>query len=104
VSGTLYHSLYLWGACIVGVMNLANPYTGMGFSQALGKIGSITAPTLIAFLLSTGKNPKVAIATFALPSINAAIGFILVQEKDGSFDRVVKEDNEEVESEKTVTI
>jgi AAHS family benzoate transporter-like MFS transporter len=49
-------------------------------------------------------NPKVAFATFALPSIIAAIGYILVQEKYGSFDRVVKEDNEEVESEKTVTI
>ncbi|MFD6210935.1 MULTISPECIES: hypothetical protein [unclassified Peribacillus] len=45
-----------------------------------------------------------AFATFALPSIIAAIGYILVQEKHGSFDRVVKEDNEEVESEKTVTI
>ncbi|WP_251025025.1 MFS transporter [Bacillus sp. ISL-57] len=96
-------------------MNLANPYiteyypreirtTGMGYSQAIGRIGSILAPTLIAFLLSTGMDPKVAFATFALPSIIAAVGYILVQEKHGSFDRVVKEDTEEVESEKTVTI
>jgi AAHS family benzoate transporter-like MFS transporter len=49
-------------------------------------------------------DPKVAFATFALPSIIAAVGYILVQEKHGSFDRVVKEDTEEVESEKTVTI
>ena len=37
-------------------------------------------------------DPKVAFATFALPSIIAAIGYILVQEKHGSFDKVIEED------------
>ncbi|MFC8562551.1 MFS transporter [Peribacillus frigoritolerans] len=111
----VYLLIFMGGACTVGAMNLANPYiteyypreirtTGMGYSQAIGRIGSILAPTLIAFLLSTGMDPKGAFATFALPSIIAAVGYILVQEKHGSFDRVVKEDTEEVESEKTVTI
>ena len=80
----------LGGACTVGAMNLANPYiteyyprdirsTGMGYSQAIGRIGSILAPTLIALLLATGIDPKLAFATFAVPSIIAAIGYILVK-------------------------
>lgn len=112
---SVYLLIFLGGACTVGAMNLANPYiteyypreirtTGMGYSQAIGRIGSILAPTIIAFLLTTGMNPKIAFATFALPSIIMTIGYILVQEKYGSFDRVVKEDNEEVESEKAVTV
>ena len=95
----LYILICLGGACTVGAMNLANPYiteyyprdirsTGMGYSQAVGRIGSILAPTLIALLLATGIDPKLAFATFAVPSIIAAIGYILVQEKYGSFDRL----------------
>ena len=44
-------------------------------------IGSILAPTLIAMLLVTGVDPKFAFATFAVPSILAAIGFALVSRK-----------------------
>ena len=99
----LYILICLGGACTVGAMNLANPYiteyyprdirsTGMGYSQAIGRIGSILAPTLIALLLATGIDPKLAFATFAVPSIIAAIGYILVQEKYGSFDRLAVAD------------
>ena len=78
---------FLGGASTVGAMNLGNPYitefypreiraTGTGYAQAIGRIGSILAPTLIAMLLVTGMDPKLAFATFAVPSILAAIGFI----------------------------
>ena len=104
----------LGGACTVGAMNLANPYiteyyprdirsTGMGYSQAIGRIGSILAPTLIALLLATGIDPKLAFATFAVPSIIAAIGYILVQEKYGSFDRLA-DSNEKVETNNVMNV
>ena len=105
----VYFLIFLGGASTVGVMNLGNPYiteyypreirsTGMGYAQAVGRIGSILAPTLIAMLLVTGVDPKFAFATFAVPSIIAAIGFALVQEKYGSFDKVVEEVDVEIES------
>ena len=99
----VYFLIFLGGASTVGAMNLGNPYitefypreiraTGMGYAQAIGRIGSILAPTLIAMLLVTGVDPKMAFATFAVPSILAALGYLLVQEKYGSFDKVVEED------------
>ena len=101
----LYLLICLGGACTVGAMNLANPYiteyyprdirsTGMGYSQAAGRIGSILAPTLIAFILATGISPNAAFAMFAVPSIIAAISYILVREKYASFDRKAFEDQE----------
>ena len=83
-------------------MNLGNPYitefypreiraTGAGYSQAIGRIGSILAPTLIAMLLVTGVDTKMAFATFAVPCLLAALGYILIQEKYASFDKVVEE-------------
>ncbi|WP_338450007.1 aromatic acid/H+ symport family MFS transporter [Niallia oryzisoli] len=98
----LYILICLGGACTVGAMNLANPYiteyyprdiraTGMGYSQAIGRIGSILAPTLIAMILATGISPNAAFAMFAIPSIIAAIGYILVKEKYGSFDRMAQD-------------
>ena len=98
----VYVLIFLGGASTVGVMNLGNPYiteyypreiraTGMGYAQAIGRIGSILAPTLIAMLLMTGLDPKMAFATFAVPSILAALGYLLVQEKYGSFDRLTEE-------------
>lgn len=110
----LYILICLGGACTVGAMNLANPYiteyyprdirsTGMGYSQAIGRIGSILAPTLIALLLATGVDPKLAFATFAVPSIIAAIGYILVQEKYGSFDRLADADKK-LESNKVINV
>ncbi|KAA9022633.1 MFS transporter [Niallia endozanthoxylica] len=105
----VYVLIFVGGASTVGAMNLGNPYitefypreiraTGAGYSQAIGRIGSILAPTLIAMLLVTGIDTKVAFATFAIPSILAALGYILIQEKYASFDKVVEEDevNEEL--------
>lgn len=93
----LYILVSLGGACTLGAMNLANPYitefyprdirtTGMGYSQAIGRMGSILAPTVFALILATGIRPNLAFATFAIPSIVAAIGYLLVQEKYSSFD------------------
>ncbi len=100
----VYFLILLGGASTVGAMNLGNPYiteyypreiraTGAGYSQAIGRIGSILAPTLIAMLLVTGVDAKTAFATFAIPSILAALGYFLVQEKYASFDKVVEEEN-----------
>ena len=72
--------------------------------RRFGRIGSILAPTLIAMILVTGVDPKFAFATFAVPSIIAAIGFALVQEKYGSFDKVVEEEDVERESMKVGNI
>jgi MFS transporter, AAHS family, benzoate transport protein len=93
----LYILIGIGGACTVGAMNLANPYitefyprdirtTGMGYTQAIGRMGSILAPTVIALILATGIRPNLAFATFAVPSIIAAIGYLLVQERYSSFD------------------
>jgi len=45
-------------------------------------------------LLVTGMEAKTAFAVFAVPSILAALGYFLVQEKYASFDRIVEEDDE----------
>ncbi|MDT3761976.1 MFS transporter [Priestia filamentosa] len=111
----LYFLIAIGGACTVGAMNLGNPYiteyyprairaTGIGYAQASGRIGSILAPTLIAMLMATGMNPNVLFATFAVPSLIAALGYILIQEKYGSFDKLVEEDNEGVETKEEITI
>jgi MFS transporter, AAHS family, benzoate transport protein len=100
----VYFLIFLGGASTVGVMNLSNPYiteyypreiraTGMGYAQAVGRIGSILAPTLIAMLLVTGIDPKMAFATFAVPSILAGLGFLFIQEKYGSFDKLAEEED-----------
>jgi AAHS family benzoate transporter-like MFS transporter len=71
--------IFLGGASTVGAMNLGNPYIiefylreicATGMPRRLG----ILAPTLIAMLLVTGIDPKMAFATFAVPSILAALG------------------------------
>ena len=69
------------------------------FTEKIGHIGSILAPTLIALILATGISPSLAFATFAVPSLIAAIGYILVQEKYDSFDRL---SYEKVEQSKVV--
>ena len=100
----IYFLILLGGASTVGAMNLGNPYitefypreiraTGAGYSQAIGRIGSILAPTLIAMILVTGIDTKLAFATFAVPSILAAIGYLLVQEKYASFDKIVDDES-----------
>ncbi|MBD8591765.1 MFS transporter [Peribacillus simplex] len=100
----VYFLIFIGGASTVGAMNLGNPYiteyypreiraTGTGYAQAIGRIGSILAPTLIAMLLVGGMDSNAAFATFAVPSILAALGYILIQEKYASFDKVMKEDD-----------
>ena len=82
----VYLLIFVGGASTVGAMNLGNPYiteyypreiraTGMGYSQAIGRIGSILAPTLIAMILVTGMDTKMAFATFAVPSIHSSDRF-----------------------------
>ncbi|WHY99650.1 hypothetical protein [Peribacillus simplex] len=88
----------------MGVMNLTNPYDGYGLFASYRK-DWLNYRSYFNCLSSVNRyESKGGFATFALPSIIAAISYTLVQEKHGSFDRVVKEDNEEVESEKIVTI
>lgn len=102
----VYFLIFIGGASTVGAMNLGNPYitefypreiraTGAGYAQAFGRIGSILAPTLIAMILMTGVGSKMAFAAFAVPSLLAALGYILIQEKYASFDKVVEEDVKE---------
>jgi MFS transporter, AAHS family, benzoate transport protein len=96
----LYILIAIGGACTVGAMNLGNPYiteyypreiraTGIGYAQASGRVGSILAPTIIALLMSTGMESKLLFACFAIPSLITALGYILVQEKHGSFDKIM---------------
>ena len=88
----IYLLIFLGGASTVGVMNLGNPYiteyypreiraTGMGYAQAIGRIGSILAPTLIAMFLVTGVDPKLAFATFAVPEYFSCYWFCVRSRK-----------------------
>ncbi|MFE4242238.1 hypothetical protein [Peribacillus butanolivorans] len=59
---------------------------------------------LIALLLSSGMNPKYAFAPLPFQVLSQQSDIYLVQEKYGSFDRVVKGDNEEVKSDKVIIV
>ena len=74
-----------------------------GIHRQAGRIGSILAPTLIALILATGISPNSAFAMFAVPSIIAAVGYILVREKYASFDRLANADKR-LESNKVITV
>lgn len=100
----MYILLFLAGVGTFGGMNLANPYiaeyypreiraTGSGYSQAIGRFGSILAPTAIAILITSGIDTKTAFVIFALPCILVALGYFLVQEKYASFDKVADVDS-----------
>lgn len=97
----LYVLIGLGGACTVGTQNIANPYiseyypkeiraTGIGWALGIGRIGAIIAPSLVAFILSAGIDPKQAFMTFAIPSLVGAIGIMLIQENHASFDVAAK--------------
>ena len=99
----MYILIFLAGVGTFGGMNLANPYiaeyypreiraTGSGYSQAIGRFGSILAPTAFAILITSGVDTKTAFAIFALPCILVALGYFLVQEKYASFDKVEEVD------------
>ncbi|WOV60498.1 aromatic acid/H+ symport family MFS transporter [Bacillus sp. KICET-3] len=97
----LYLLIGLGGACTVGTQNIANPYiseyyqkeiraTGIGWALGIGRIGAIIAPSLFAFILSTGIDPARAFMTFAIPSLIGALGIMLIQENHASFDLMSK--------------
>lgn len=97
----LYLLIALTGACTVGTQNLVNPYvseyypreiraTGLSVAVGVGRIGGIIAPVAIALLLTTNLAPQHAFMAFAIPSLLAAISFMIVQEKYASFDRFIQ--------------
>lgn len=97
----LYVLVMLTGACTIGTQNLMNPYvsefyprevrtTGLSIAIGVGRFGGILAPVMIALLLATNLPPQQAFMAFAIPSLLGALAFFTVQEKYGSFDRVLK--------------
>ncbi|WP_078543293.1 MFS transporter [Litchfieldia alkalitelluris] len=97
----LYVLIALGGACTGGTQNLINPYisefypqeirtTGLSLTVGVGRIGAILAPLIIGLLLATNLEPQHAFMAFAVPSIIGGIALLIVQEKYGSFDRIVK--------------
>lgn len=95
----LYGLVLITGACTIGTQNLVNPYvsefyprkirtTGLSIAIGVGRVGSVLAPVMIAFLLATNLPPQQAFMAFAIPSLLGAIAFFTVQEKYGSFDRI----------------
>ncbi len=108
----LYLLIALGGACTVGAQNIANPYiseyypkeiraTGIGWALGVGRLGAIIAPSLFALILAAGMEPKQAFMVFAIPSVFAALGIMLVQEKHASFDFVSKSESAEFTLEAT---
>lgn len=97
----LYVLIAIGGACTGGTQNLVNPYisefypreiraTGLSMTVGIGRIGAILAPVLIGLLLATSLDPQKAFMAFAIPSVLGGVAFLLVQEKYGSFDRVIR--------------
>ena len=97
----LYVLIAIGGACTGGTQNLVNPYiaefypqeirsTGLSASVGIGRIGAIAAPLIIGYLLATNLEPQNAFIAFAIPSLLGGIALYLVQEKHGSFNRVIK--------------
>ncbi|GIN74441.1 MFS transporter [Bacillus sp. J14TS2] len=97
----LYGLIALGGACTGGTQNLVNPYisefypreiraTGLSVTVGIGRIGAILAPVIIGLLLATNVAPQSAFMAFAIPSILGGVAFLFVQEKYGSFDKVLK--------------
>ncbi|MFC4321764.1 MFS transporter [Litchfieldia salsa] len=100
----LYVLIAIGGACTGGTQNLVNPYisefypqemrtTGLSMTVGIGRIGAILAPLIIGLLLATNLEPQKAFMAFAIPSIVGGVAFLLVQEKHGSFDRIIKTSN-----------
>lgn len=97
----LYLLIAIGGACTGGTQNLVNPYisefypqeirtTGLSVTVGIGRTGAILAPLIIGILLATNLQPQHAFMAFAIPSIIGGIALLLVQEKYGSFDRIIK--------------
>ncbi|RFU66641.1 MFS transporter [Peribacillus glennii] len=106
----LYVLIAIGGACTGGTQNLVNPYisqfypqeirtTGLSVTVGIGRIGAILAPLIIGLLLATNLAPQNAFMAFAIPSIIGGIALLLVQEKYGSFDRILNPSNSYKETE-----
>jgi MFS transporter, AAHS family, benzoate transport protein len=100
----LYLLIAIGGACTGGTQNLVNPYisefypqeirtTGLSVTVGIGRIGAISAPLIIGLLLAANLAPQNAFMAFAIPSVIGGIALLLVQERHGSFDKIVKSSN-----------
>ncbi|WP_411843176.1 MFS transporter [Salinicoccus sp. HZC-1] len=88
----LYILIAIGGACTGGTQNLVNPYisafypsdiraTGLSMAVGIGRLGSITAPVLIGFVLMTNISPQTAFMAFAIPSLLGGAALLFVREK-----------------------
>lgn len=88
----LYILIAIGGACTGGTQNLVNPYissfypadirgTGLSMAVGIGRLGSISAPLLIGFVLMTNIAPQTAFIAFAIPSLIGGVALLLVQER-----------------------
>lgn len=83
------------GACTAGSQNLINPYitmfypsdirgSGLSIAVGMGRIGSITGPLLIGWVLMTNMPAQLSFLGFALPCITAFCALLFVQEQYGT--------------------
>ena len=83
------------GACTAGSQNLINPYitmfypsdirgSGLSIAVGMGRIGSITGPLLIGWVLMTNMPAQLSFLGFAVPSVMAFCALLLVQEQHGT--------------------
>ena len=90
----IYVLIAIGGACTGGTQNLVNPYisafypsdirgTGLSMAVGIGRLGSITAPILIGFVLMTNLEPQTAFMAFAIPSLLGGTASLFVRERSG---------------------
>ena len=83
------------GACTAGSQNLINPYitmfypsdirgAGLSIAVGMGRIGSITGPLLIGWVLMTNMPPQLSFLGFAVPCLIAFCALLFVQEQHGT--------------------
>lgn len=83
------------GACTAGSQNLINPYitmfypsdvrgAGLSIAVGMGRIGSITGPLLIGWVLMTNMPPQLSFLGFAVPCLTAFCALLFVQEQHGT--------------------
>lgn len=91
----LYVLIAVAGACTAGSQNLINPYitmfypsdirgSGLSIAVGMGRIGSITGPLLIGWVLMTNMPAQLSFLGFALPCITAFCALLFVQEQYGT--------------------
>lgn len=83
------------GACTAGSQNLINPYitmfypsdirgAGLSIAVGMGRIGSITGPLLIGWVLMTNMPPQLSFLGFSVPCLTAFCALLFVQEQHGT--------------------